>query len=274
MSVFAAVRTGFGDSWKRGALSRRRLPAGLRSICVLTVCAVVILSVGVSRSVADVILTPGGLNPGDSFRIAFVTRGLTNATSTDINYYNTFVSTDAAAYTYGGQAITWKAIASTQSVTARDNIGGFGTNVPVYLVDGTKVANDLTTNAGGLWSGSLISNLNRQIDGTSPTTSTVFEERVWTGTWQNGEPSGVPELGTGGPRYGRFDSTNDGWITFLTQGNLEQSRLYGISETLTVASAAAVPEPTSTAFFGLGALGFAYRNRRRLMAQVKCVTGA
>jgi hypothetical protein len=32
-----------------------------------------------------------------------------------------------------------------------------------------------------------------------------------------------------------------------------------------MAGSSAVPEPTSMAIFGLGALGFAYRNRRKLL---------
>lgn len=95
--------------------------------------------------------TPTGLNPGDKFRFIFVTTGTRNATSTDIADYNTFVNTDAGGATYNGSAVTWKAIGSTTTVNARDNVGGFGTNVPVYLVTGTKVANSLTDTAGGLW---------------------------------------------------------------------------------------------------------------------------
>jgi hypothetical protein len=261
----APVRTGIGNSKTRRDAIRRKLPTGFKQICVLMFLSLVMLAFGALPSSAGVISTPTGLNPGASFRIAFVTSGLTTATATDINYYNTFVSAEAASYTYAGQAITWKAIASTESIDARDNIGGVGANIPVYLVDGTKIANDLTENTGGLWSGALLSFLNKQIDGSSPTTSTVFEERVWTGTWQNGQGF-VPQLGTAGPRYGRFDKSDNGWITFQAQGKNEISRLYGISETLTVASGSEVPEPTSMTIFGLGALGFAYRNRRKWIA--------
>ena len=35
--------------------------------------------------------------------------------------------------------------------------------------------------------------------------------------------------------------------------------------TFTAGGSSAVPEPTSMAIFGLGALGFAYRNRRKLV---------
>ena len=93
------------------------------------------------------LLTPAGLNPGDTFRFIFVTTGTLDATSSDIADDNLFVQNDAAGYV---KPITWKAIGSLSGVDARDNVGGFNTNVPVYLLTGTKVANDLTTGTGGL----------------------------------------------------------------------------------------------------------------------------
>lgn len=124
------LRTGIGNSKSKRDVIRQKLPTGFRQICVVAFWLLVMLTFDALPSSAGIISTPTGLNPGDSFRIAFVTSGLTNATATDINYYNTFVSTEAASYTYEGQAITWKAIASTASIDARDNIGGFGSAVP------------------------------------------------------------------------------------------------------------------------------------------------
>ena len=103
--------------------------------------------------------TPAGLNPGDQFRFVFVTLGTITAESSDIEVYNSFVNTQAAGATYGGSTVSWKAIGSTDTVDARDNVGGFGTSVPVYLVDGTRVANDLREGSGGMWSGDLLTNI-------------------------------------------------------------------------------------------------------------------
>jgi len=38
---------------------------------------------------------PTGLVPGDQFQLVFVTSNTTTAVSTDINYYNAFVNSDA-----------------------------------------------------------------------------------------------------------------------------------------------------------------------------------
>ncbi|MFM7909129.1 MAG: PEP-CTERM sorting domain-containing protein, partial [Microcystis sp.] len=39
---------------------------------------------------AALVVLPSGLNPGDQYRLVFVTSGTRNATTTDINDYNTF----------------------------------------------------------------------------------------------------------------------------------------------------------------------------------------
>ena len=109
---------------------------------------------------ADIMInTPPGLVAGDAFRIAFVTGQATNATSTEISYYNNFVNDDAIieagggvnVVTYDGTTITFAAIASTASTNAVTNIGEYG--VPVYLSNGTLVTPSDTST--GLWSGTL-----------------------------------------------------------------------------------------------------------------------
>ena len=84
---------------------------------------------------------PAGLNEGDTYHLAFVSSTVTNATSTDIADYNTHVQSAADAAGIGsGAGVTWKAIASTATVHAKDNAPVSG---PVYLVDGTtKVADE------------------------------------------------------------------------------------------------------------------------------------
>jgi len=58
------------------------------------------------RAVADLELSnPAGLTPGESFRFVFVTDGTTTATSSDINYYNNFVNTDASNEAGGGSNV-------------------------------------------------------------------------------------------------------------------------------------------------------------------------
>ena len=71
-----------------------------------------------TASAGLVISTPTRLNPGDHFRILFITSGTTTATSSVISNYDTFVNTDANGATYNGSVISWKAIVSTPTVNA------------------------------------------------------------------------------------------------------------------------------------------------------------
>lgn len=197
------------------------------------------------------LLTPAGLNPGDTFRFIFVTTGTRDATSRNIADYNAFVQADATGYTYDGQAITWKAIGST-SVNARDNVGGFNTNVPVYLVTGTKVANDLTTNSGGLWSGSISTAVNTKLDGSTTSSN------VWTGSLSDG--TGSNSLGFYfSPTYGNSSSTGGSWLDQNATSNSNTFAFYGLSADLVVP----VPEPSTYALGTIAAGTLAWLARRR-----------
>ena len=108
---------------------------------------------------AALVVVPTGLAPGDQYRLVFVTDGTRDATSTNINDYNNFVTNQvtgsalANALSGAGLTTTWKAIGSTASVAARDNTGTnpSSTGVPIYLINGNKVAN----NNADLWDGSI-----------------------------------------------------------------------------------------------------------------------
>ena len=133
-----------------------------------------------------VLTTPAGLVPGDTFRVVFLTDGTTLATSSNIDYYNSFVNTQAGSVTYDGQAVTFTAIASTSTVNAIDNIPG-SSSAPVYLVNGTEVASSTTTATGGLWSGTIMSPIDLDLAG-----KTGFLYPVWTGTQASGIGSPEP----------------------------------------------------------------------------------
>jgi hypothetical protein len=140
----------------------------------------------------------------------FVTAGTRNATSSDINDYNTFVTnqvTGSALATqlttagFNPNTITWKAIGSTSATSAKVNTGTDGTqpDVPIYLIDGNRVAN----NNADLWDGSIQTNINRT------QTDASRSSEVWTGADTNG--SAVPNfLGAANSRYGT--SFFFGWV--------------------------------------------------------------
>ncbi|WP_044035277.1 hypothetical protein, partial [Microcystis aeruginosa] len=157
------------------------------------VCAgVALATLGTGAAQAALVVVPTGLNPGDQYRLVFVTDGTRDATSTNIDDYNNFVTNEvtgsplATALTAAGftpSAITWKAIASTDSVAARDNTGTnpSSTGVPIYLIDGNRVAN----NNADLWDGSILTGIDR-----TPQESVGFFF-VWSGTSDDGTVGGA-----------------------------------------------------------------------------------
>ena len=87
---------------------------------------------------ASTIVLPD-LPPGSQYQILFVTAATTEATSSDINYYNGFVSTQAAPINAWLPAGTsWTAVASTVEASAVDNVTR--AYVPVYDTLGHKLA--------------------------------------------------------------------------------------------------------------------------------------
>ena len=96
-------------------------------------------------------LIPAGVEPGDSFRLLFVTSTYTSAASTVLSTYNTFVQGRAAANAnLAGFSGQFRALIST-SVDARDNTATTGTGVPIYWVGGDKVADDYADLYDGSW---------------------------------------------------------------------------------------------------------------------------
>jgi len=259
---------------KRSTVSFARISRAVFSVGV----AVVIGALAVPTAAAPVsINTPAGLNPGDRFRIAFVTRTTTTGSSSDITSHNLFVNTAAGGATYNGSAVTFYAIGSTATVNAYDNIRSTTMNDPVYLAGGALVAPSIT-GTSGLWSGALVNRIATDIDGTVVSPNGGGRDRsVFTGTLVNGTASSEP-LGYFNPgsfplvpayfavSTGRATGGTDAaWIRDGGGSTATFSRsLYGISETLTVAS---VPEPSTCVSLLAGlACGGYLRFRRRKQA--------
>ena len=137
--------SGRSDAVARG--SRRGLLLAL--LCLTVVLGVALEEVQAQAATVKVpidwALKPADVEAGESFRLLFVTSTGRNAQSTDIADYNAFVQTRAKA---GHSAITddigdqFKVVGSMAAVDARDNTGTTRAGVPIYWLNGAKVADD------------------------------------------------------------------------------------------------------------------------------------
>ena len=186
-------------------------------------------------------LIPSGLGPGDSFRLLFVSSTTRNAMSSSIEDYDTHVQNAAADGHADIQAYSaqFKALGSTEAVDARDNTGTTGTGVPIYYLNGAKVADDY----GEFYDGGWDSNLPRTEAGDT-FSSTAIE--VWTGSGQNGREKSR-NLGTeqsvalgasgGFSEVGRADISSQS-LSKESSGQGGLLGLYGLSPVFQVADQA------------------------------------
>ncbi|MEO1994911.1 MAG: hypothetical protein ABGZ17_06510, partial [Planctomycetaceae bacterium] len=233
------------------SLMRRLTPLLIQSL----VASLIVSMVGHVQ--ASIVLEPADLNPGDQYRLVFVTSANLDATSSAIGDYNDFVDD------YGDLAIAsdWKAIASTASADARDNTetnpsGSSG--VPIYNLAGLRVADDFDD----LWDASIQNSIARDENGG------YVNRYVWTGTQSDGTAAASP-LGTAQPRLGSSAFTDgDRWINSSTYQNyFGDIRLYGMSDTLMIPFSEPVPEPASVITWTLlgivGCVGTWWNRRRK-----------
>ncbi len=135
--------------------------------------------------------TPSGLSPGDQFRLLFVTSTKRDATSTDIDDYNTFVQTAAAA-SHADISHGFYAVASTADDDARDNTKTTGTGVPIYWLGGNKLADNNADFYDGTWDDEN----NVTDESGSAYTDLGAPHNVWTGSDDSGTGYTSPVLGS------------------------------------------------------------------------------
>jgi hypothetical protein len=219
---------------------------------VATVVALLALTATPALSAPTTV--PAGLNPGDSYRLAFLTGSATTAGSGNIADYNAFVTNVANSQAaLSSLGTTWAAIGSTSTVDARDNTGTnpIATGVPIFLLDGvSKLADD---NAD-LWDGTIDTPLN-----VSEAGNVIGGVTVWTGTAVNGTRSlavNANELGATAIAAGSNSATGSQWMLISGNDRTSPMPLYVISGVLTVPSAAA-PVSAAPAASTWGILGLA-----------------
>ena len=206
---------------------------------------------------AAAVTVPAGLNPGDTYRIMFVTSTQRDATSSIIADYNAFVTT-AANLDPGlaGLGTTWASLASTATVNVLTNLlnevalASGDNTIRIYNTEGALIATGVTVPVTGLYGGLSTIHTDRIAD----ETGFFSNKSVWTGTGSSGNT--FSPLGQSNARLGNAGSFLAAW----TQGAAATIitpplSIYGISGLLTVP----VPEPSTLAMLGsaIVALGLA-----------------
>ena len=193
---------------------------------------------------AAIVTTPPGLQPGDQYRLVFVTADGYAAYDSNLADYNSEVNTEAdSVAALDALGTTWLDIGSTSSENAIANIGQ-DPGIPIYNLDGQLVADDGTGKPGGLFLGSLINPV-------------MFEENgefssavVWTGTQPDGayEPGYCLGCFSDEVVFGYSYAASSNWVddsmalivNYDTGQNILYS-LYAISGVITVPT----PEPAT-----------------------------
>lgn len=205
----------------------------------------------------ELMIVPSNLPPGAGYRLAFVTQAARDATSSNIEDYNRFVTAQANLNPeLAALGTIWTAMVSTAAVNARSNTDTLvpfpnSPQSPVYRLDGVQLAGDYF----GFWSGNLMDVLN--VDQTGSVNLDVT--RVWTGTRKFGISAVNGELGSANPVYGLAQSQEEEWLEFGTANATQSYALYAVSGVITVSG---VPEPSS-AFLVLAAAGILPFLRRK-----------
>ncbi len=190
-------------------------------------------------------LTPDGLGGGDKFRLLFLSSTTTDAASTDIADYNTFIQNLVAAghddiqdYSAG-----FRAVGCTEAVDARDNTGTNpntdGDGVPIYWLDGSRVAVDNTDFYDGDWDDEA--NDKNELGTDGPDTAVIGGWPV-TGCNHDGTAAhfiSSRALGANNPRLGRPDSSGLDFGPLSSSDTTNTTRLhpmYGLSQVFEVVS--------------------------------------
>lgn len=231
-----------------------------------------LLAYSLNAQAQVIVRQPPNLEPGEEYRLMFLTSEFRDATSSEIEDYNEFVQLVADdSPEVGSWNLEWKAIVSTDDVDARDNTETNAANelgVPIYGVHGQILA----SNYNVLWNPA--DNLdNRFSMNVTELGTALFLIRpdddalyAWTGTDLDGTAyvtsdrgSRVGFLGSEWAIAGRAAAPpsalifGDGWST------TRELPLFAISEIIT-----AVPEATAGEYVATFVLAYFFFFRRRL----------
>ena len=187
-------------------------------------------------------LTPSELGVGDQFRLIFLSSTKQDASSANIEDYNTFVQNSATAGHHDIQDYSsgFKVVGCTQAEDARDNTATNYTSndkgVPIYWLAGNKVADDYEDFYDESWDDEA--NDNDESGNNGPDTSQIANY-PFTGCDHNGTGDSVTTLGaTIAVRVGRPNSSSSGngplSNSSTTAVSSDTRPMYGLSEVFQV----------------------------------------
>ena len=128
-------------------------------------------------------LIPTGLGPGDSFRLMFIPSTGIDAAGSSITTYDNHVQSAAAAGHTDIQAYSsaFKMLGSTRVTDARDHTGTTGVGVPIYWLNGAKIADNYADFYDGTWDEEA---QGRRESGVVVNLSSTWQ--IWTGSTHQG----------------------------------------------------------------------------------------
>ena len=189
-------------------------------------------------------LKPSGLNTGEQFRLIFLSSTKRDGSATDIATYNTFVQTRAAAGHTDIQAYSdgFTAVGCTEDVDAVDNTGTTGAGVPIYWLNGNKVADDYADFYDETWDEERNNRDRDESGNTGPDTSQSGNYPI-TGCDHDGTESfaggsNSAALGTSNWRLGRPNSSTlgHGPLGGGATASSGSHPMYGLSEVFEVSA--------------------------------------
>ena len=185
-------------------------------------------------------LKPSGLNVGDEFRLIFMGKNSRAADSTDIAVYDAYVQGRIAAIGHAeikAHSSHFKVLGSTAAVNARSHTGTTGSGgVPIYWLNGAKVADNYADFYDGSWTNKLSARLE---DGTV-ISQNRRDQPICTGTNDDGTTANNP-LGVDPCTATTIDSANTLSGTTHSSSSSEEPRYLALSGVFRVAEDVVAP---------------------------------